>query len=98
MLPILLLDLLRSIVFLDADKENYPNYYPLILKLLKPSGLLIADNVLWGGSVSDPSHQEPSTIGIRKFNELVYNDPLVDVSLVPIADGVSLVRKKFIKS
>ncbi|NUL43517.1 O-methyltransferase, partial [Leptospira interrogans serovar Copenhageni] len=47
-----------------------------------------------GGSVADLSHQEPSTVGIRKFNELVYNDSLVDVSLVPIADGVSLVRKR----
>ncbi|EMN48222.1 O-methyltransferase [Leptospira interrogans str. L1207] len=83
-----------DLFFLDADKENYPNYYPLILKLLKPGGLLIADNVLWGGSVADLSHQEPSTIGIRKFNELVYNDSLVDISLVPIADGVSLVRKR----
>ncbi|AOP32853.1 SAM-dependent methyltransferase [Leptospira tipperaryensis] len=83
-----------DLVFLDADKENYPNYYPLILKLLKPGGLLIADNVLWDGSVADDSHQEPSTIGIRKFNELVHKDPNVDISMIPIADGVSLVRKK----
>lgn len=83
-----------DLVFLDADKENYPNYYPLILKLLRSGGLLIADNVLWDGSVVDDSHQEPSTIGIRKFNELAYGDPNVDVSMVPIADGVSLVRKK----
>ncbi|EMF99723.1 O-methyltransferase domain protein [Leptospira borgpetersenii str. 200701203] len=48
---------------MDADKENYPNYYPLILQLLKPGGLLIADNVLWDGSVIAPDHQEPSTIG-----------------------------------
>ncbi|TGK15512.1 O-methyltransferase [Leptospira stimsonii] len=84
-----------DLVFLDADKENYPDYYPLILKLLKPGGLLIADNVLWDGSVADDSHQEPSTVGIRKFNELVYGDPNVEVSLVPIADGVSLIRKNF---
>ncbi|MBW9232693.1 O-methyltransferase [Leptospira santarosai] len=85
-----------DLVFLDADKENYPNYYPLILKLLKPGGLLIADNVLWDGSVADVSHQEPSTIGIRKFNELVRSDSNVDVSMIPVADGVSLVRKKTI--
>ncbi|OMI17421.1 O-methyltransferase [Leptospira weilii] len=83
-----------DLIFLDADKENYPNYYPLILKLLKPGGLLIADNVLWDGSVADSTRQEPSTIGIRKFNEMVHKDDSVDVSLVPIADGVSLVRKK----
>lgn len=83
-----------DLVFLDADKENYPNYYPLILKLLKPGGLLIADNVLWDGSVVDVSHQEPSTVGIRTLNETIYNDPSVDVSMIPIADGVSLVRKK----
>ncbi|TGN00447.1 O-methyltransferase [Leptospira yasudae] len=83
-----------DLVFLDADKENYPNYYPLILKLLKPGGLLIVDNVLWDGSVADETHQEISTIGIRKLNEMIHNDESVDVSLVPIADGVSLVRKK----
>ncbi|EKP14863.1 O-methyltransferase [Leptospira borgpetersenii] len=83
-----------DLIFLDADKENYPNYYPLILKLLKPGGLLIADNVLWDGSVIDSAHQEPSTIGIRKFNGLVRSDLNVDVSMVPIADGVSLIRKK----
>ncbi|WP_078130206.1 O-methyltransferase [Leptospira alexanderi] len=83
-----------DLIFLDADKENYPNYYPLILKLLKSGGLLIADNVLWDGSVIDDSHQETSTIGIRKFNELVRNDPNVDVSMIPIADGVSLIRKR----
>ncbi|WP_078127672.1 O-methyltransferase [Leptospira alexanderi] len=83
-----------DLIFLDADKENYPNYYPLILKLLKSGGLLIADNVLWDGSVADSTRQEPSTIGIRKFNEMVCNDPNVDVSMIPIADGVSLVRKK----
>ncbi|EMJ94323.1 O-methyltransferase [Leptospira alstonii] len=82
-----------DLVFLDADKENYPNYYPLILKLLKPGGLLIADNVLWDGSVADSTHQETSTVGIRTFNELVRNDPNVDISMIPIADGVSLVRK-----
>ncbi|AXR64378.1 O-methyltransferase [Leptospira mayottensis] len=83
-----------DLIFLDADKENYPNYYALILQLLKPGGLLIADNVLWDGSVVDSTHQESSTIGIRKFNELVRSDLNVDVSMVPIADGVSLVRKK----
>ncbi|PJZ57642.1 O-methyltransferase [Leptospira barantonii] len=83
-----------DLVFMDADKENYPNYYPLVMKLLKPGGLLIADNVLWDGSVADSSHQEPSTIGIRRLNEMIFKDESVDLSLVPIADGVSLVRKK----
>ncbi len=83
-----------DLIFLDADKENYPNYYPLILKLLKSGGLLIADNVLWDGSVADSTRQEPSTIGIRAFNEMVQKDSNVDMSMVPVADGVSLVRKK----
>lgn len=82
-----------DLVFLDADKENYPHYYPLILELLKPGGLLIVDNVLWDGSVADVSHQEPSTIAIRKLNETIFRDNSVDISMVPIADGISLIRK-----
>lgn len=83
-----------DLVFLDADKESYPDYYRLIMKLLKPGGLLIVDNVLWDGSVADSSHQEPSTIAIRKLNETIYKDDSVDLSMIPSADGISLVRKK----
>jgi caffeoyl-CoA O-methyltransferase len=80
--------------FIDADKENYESYYERSLQLLRPGGLLAIDNVLWGGSVADPSDQRPSTLAIRAINALVAHDQRVSASLVPIGDGLFLVRKR----
>ncbi len=80
--------------FIDADKENYSHYYEAALELLRPGGLIAVDNTLWGGSVADPAKKDADTVAIRAFNEAVHGDERVDVSLVPIGDGLTLARKR----
>jgi caffeoyl-CoA O-methyltransferase len=80
--------------FVDADKENYLGYYERCLTLLRPGGLLAIDNVLWGGSVADPSNRAPSTLAIRALNDRVYADERVSISLLPIGDGLFVARKR----
>lgn len=79
-------------VFLDADKENYPNYYDAVLPLLASGGLLVVDNVLWSGRVLDP--KEPSDRAIDTLNARVAADPRVEKVLLTVRDGVLLVRKR----
>ncbi len=79
--------------FIDADKANYPMYYERCLKLLRVGGLIAIDNVLWGGDVIDESNQDPETLGIRAVNELVANDDRVEISMIPVGDGLTLARK-----
>ncbi len=79
-------------VFLDADKENYINYYELVLPRLKTGGLIVADNVLWSGRVLDPS--EESDRAVVRFNQLVRGDLRVECVMVPLRDGVSLICKR----
>lgn len=79
--------------FIDADKQNYPAYYERCFELLRPGGVIAVDNVLWGGSVADDADQQPSTRAIRRFNDAVAQDERVELSLVPIGDGVTLARK-----
>ena len=67
-------------VFLDADKENYPNYLPEILKLMRPGSVLIADNVVRDGAVIEPDHTDPRVQGVRQFNELVSNNPTINAT------------------
>jgi caffeoyl-CoA O-methyltransferase len=81
--------------FLDADKENYVGYYERALTLLRPGGLLVADNTLWSGRVADPENAEAETVALRHFNELLHHDERVDLSLVPIGDGLTLARKRW---
>ena len=83
-----------DMAFIDADKCNYPNYYEPCLRLLKPGGVLLVDNVLWDGRVADPSINDADTDGIRRLNQLVHEDSRVDMSLIPLGDGLTLVRKK----
>jgi predicted O-methyltransferase YrrM len=80
--------------FIDADKENYIAYYERCLKLLRAGGLLAVDNTLWSGRVADPKVTDADTSAIRAFNEHVRRDGRVDFCLVPIADGVTLARKR----
>ncbi len=80
-------------VFIDADKTNYQTYYEKSLVLLRAGGLIAVDNVLWGGSVIDPDKQDEDTVAIRRFNDKLLTDSRVDISLVPIADGLALARK-----
>ena len=80
--------------FIDADKQNYPHYYELCLQLVRPGGVIAIDNTLWGGRVADESHQDESVRMIRLLNERIRNDTRVDMSLVPIGDGVMLACKR----
>jgi caffeoyl-CoA O-methyltransferase len=81
-------------VFIDADKKNYLAYYEAALDLIRPGGLIATDNTLWGGSVADASVRDPDTQAIRAFNERLRDDERVDLSLVPIGDGLTLARKR----
>ncbi|MGD2183672.1 class I SAM-dependent methyltransferase [Lusitaniella coriacea] len=80
--------------FIDADKNNYGNYFDRALELLRPGGLIAVDNVLWSGKVAEPDEQDNLTTAIRNFNQRVYSDERVDISLVPIADGLTLALKR----
>jgi predicted O-methyltransferase YrrM len=79
--------------FIDADKENYAEYYERALQLVRPGGLIAVDNVLWYGNVADPQSQDENTQAIRALNEKIYNDERVTISLVPISDGLTLCKK-----
>ena len=80
--------------FIDADKENYDNYYERALRLVRPGGLIAIDNVLWGGSVADPEAQGESLAAIRALNAKLHRDERVALSLVPIGDGLTLALKR----
>jgi caffeoyl-CoA O-methyltransferase len=81
-------------VFIDADKENYVNYYEAILPRLAERGLIAADNTLWSGRVLDGADDSESTRAIRTFNEHVKNDPRVVSAMLTIRDGVTLIRRR----
>ena len=80
--------------FIDADKKNYPQYYERALKLLRPGGVIAVDNVLWSGRVADPEDTDKRTIAIREFNQKLYSDKRVQISMLPIADGLTLAIKQ----
>jgi predicted O-methyltransferase YrrM len=80
--------------FIDADKPAYGDYYERCLELLRPGGLLAVDNTLWSGRVADPAAGDEDTVALRAFNAAVARDERVDLCLVPIADGVTLLRKR----
>ena len=80
--------------FIDADKRNYPNYYERALELLRPGGLIAVDNVLWSGRVADPEDTDKRTIAIREFNQKLHKDQRVKISMLPVADGLTLAMKK----
>lgn len=80
--------------FIDADKENYRGYYERALELLRPGGLIAVDNTLWSGSVADPGVNDPDTVAIRELNAELHGDDRVDISLIPIADGLTLACKR----
>jgi predicted O-methyltransferase YrrM len=83
-----------DLAFVDADKPSYDAYYEACLELLRPGGVLLIDNVLWSGAVADPEDTRESTRALRALNEKVFDDPRVDACLVPIADGLTLARKR----
>lgn len=78
-------------IFIDADKENYETYYELGLELLTSDGIIALDNTLWSGAVADPEDDRESTWAIRQINDRIRDDDSVNVSMVPIGDGLTLV-------
>jgi len=80
--------------FIDADKENYDGYYERSLQLVRPGGLIVIDNVLWSGQVANPQIQDASTQAIRALNKKLHHDERITLSLVPIADGLTLAMKR----
>lgn len=83
-----------DLVFIDADKGNYLAYYEASLELLRPGGFMLVDNTLWDGRVADPANDEDNTLAIRAFNAALHDDARIDLSLVPIGDGLTLARKR----
>mgnify|MGYP000847449508 CR=1 FL=1 len=83
-----------DLVFIDGDKRQYPQYYEAVFPRLKPGGYIIADNILWGGKVAMPGMPDDAyTKGIMDFNNIVRNDARVEKTILPIRDGLSLIRK-----
>jgi predicted O-methyltransferase YrrM len=81
--------------FIDADKNNYAAYYDRCFQLVRAGGLILVDNVLWYGRVADPAMNEDSrTIAIKQINQHIYHDDRVQISLIPIGDGLTIARKK----
>ncbi|MCT7957953.1 class I SAM-dependent methyltransferase [Laspinema palackyanum] len=80
--------------FIDADKQNYDNYYERVLQLVRVGGLIAIDNVLWGGQVADPMVEDANTEAIRALNAKLVQDERISLSVVPIADGLTLALKR----
>ena len=80
--------------FIDADKTNYLAYYERTLALLRTGGLALVDNTLWSGRVADPEVADADTLALRHFNEVLHRDERVDLSLLPMGDGLTVVRKR----
>lgn len=82
-----------DLTFIDADKTGYDAYYEGSLKLLRPGGLILIDNVMWSGDVADPAKTDADTNAIRALNAKVMKDPRVEICMVPICDGLTMARK-----
>ena len=83
-----------DLVFIDADKENYLNYYKATIDAVNPGGMIVADNVLWSGKVADNACEDQQTAAIREFNDFVHADNRVENILLSIRDGLMILRKK----
>ncbi len=88
------LDITFDLVFIDADKENYSNYFHLIIEKIRPGGIILSDNVLWSGKVIEPlDDKDLATKGVIEFNILLKNDPRIETVILPIRDGLTVSRK-----
>lgn len=83
-----------DLAFIDADKAGYAQYLDLVLQRLAPDGLVVVDNVLWGGAVIDDRDDAPDTVAIRAFNERVTNDPELHAVMLSVGDGITLIRRR----
>ena len=83
-----------DIVYIDANKREYPEYYGLVFDIVRPGGYILADNVLWDGKVwQSPMPQDRQTLGIARFNDIVASDPRVESVIIPVRDGLNLIWK-----
>ncbi|MDE7345795.1 MAG: O-methyltransferase [Muribaculaceae bacterium] len=83
-----------DLMFIDADKRQYPEYLEEAIRMLRPGGLIIADNTLWSGHVCDPAYEkDPQTRGVRKFNDMAASLPGFETVMLPFRDGITLLRK-----
>lgn len=83
-----------DMIFIDANKRDYPEYLKIAERILRPGGLVIADNTLWSGHVCDPAYEhDHQTAGVREFNDLAVRHPLFETVILPFRDGISLLRK-----
>lgn len=80
--------------FIDADKTGYDSYYELLLTLIRPGGLILIDNTLWSGKVADDKDTDPDTLALKVFNAKLHKDERIDLSLLPLGDGLTLARKR----
>lgn len=80
--------------FIDADKTNYRFYYEKCLELVRPGGLIAIDNVIWGGAVADLEKIDPDTVALRELNTALHDDQRIELSMLPIADGLTLALKR----
>ena len=83
-----------DLVFMDGNKREYLNYYELAMKYLNDGGWILADNTLWDGHVIEPERQDAQTNGVRAFNDFIRNDERVEVVILPLRDGLTIIRKK----
>jgi caffeoyl-CoA O-methyltransferase len=81
-----------DLAFIDADKPSYPDYFEAVVPLVRPGGLIIADNVLWSGKVLDEPDDDRDTTALRVFNDLVLHDPRVECAMLTVRDGITLIR------
>ena len=81
-----------DMVYIDANKRQYTEYFDMVLPLVRQGGFILADNTLWDGKVATGSH-DPQTLGIERFNDAVARDPRVETAIIPIRDGLTLLRK-----
>ena len=84
-----------DLVYIDANKREYCEYYDLVFDMIRPGGLILGDNVLWDGKVcQDPLPQDKQTLGIAAFNDMVASDPRVESVILPLRDGLNIIRKR----
>jgi caffeoyl-CoA O-methyltransferase len=88
------LDLTFDLVFIDGDKREYAEYFRLIIDKVRPGGFILADNVLWGGKVLDNDTCDAQTRGVIEFNEMIKNEKNIENVILPVRDGLMLIRKK----
>lgn len=88
------LQVMFDMAFIDGDKRRYTEYYEMVLQHLNPGGYILADNTLWDGHVVDENAHDAQTLGIKAFNDLVANDERVEKVILPLRDGLTIIKKK----